>query len=112
MAVFWETVVPSFLIDPTVFWHHFEGPGLPESSKIEKKTFMEMSVFFSREKYSRDLFFEISGHILESVLEPRPAKKVSDRVFFFGFFEEGAILNLGSLFLSKTMCFTRVFFRI
>ena len=43
-------MVPSFLNDSTVFWSDFEGPGLPESSKIEKKTPMEMSVFFSCEK--------------------------------------------------------------
>ena len=30
-------MVPSFLIDPTMFWYDFEGPGLPESRKIEKK---------------------------------------------------------------------------
>ena len=43
-------MVPSFLIDPTMIWLDFEGPGLPESSKIEKKTPMEMSGFFSSEK--------------------------------------------------------------
>ena len=43
-------MVALFLIDPTVFWHDFEGLGLLASSKIEKKTLMEMSCFFSREK--------------------------------------------------------------
>ena len=43
-------MVPSFLNDSAMFWNGFEGPGLPESSKIEKKTRMEMSVFFSCEK--------------------------------------------------------------
>ena len=43
-------MVPSILNDSTVFWSDFEGPGLPESSKIEKKTPMELSGFFSSEK--------------------------------------------------------------
>ena len=43
-------MVPSFLIDPTMNWLDFEGPGLPESRTIEKKTRMEMSVCFSCEK--------------------------------------------------------------
>ena len=42
-------MVASFLIDPTVFWHDFEGPGRPESRKIEKTTLLEMSGFFSSE---------------------------------------------------------------
>ena len=49
-------MVASFLIDSTMFWSDFEGPGLPESSKIEKKTPMEMSGLVVKE-YARDLFF-------------------------------------------------------
>ena len=56
-------MVASFLIDPTVFWRDFEGPGLPESRKIEKKTLMEMSGFFSREKILRGpVFFNFWSH--------------------------------------------------
>ena len=66
-------MVPSFLIDPTVFWSDFEGPGLPESSKIEKKTPMEMSGFFSCEKIRSGPVFSDFGHILGSVSEPRSA---------------------------------------
>ena len=56
-------MVASFLIDPTMFWHDFEGPGLPESSKIEKKTPMEMSGFFCREKIRPGaVFLDFGSH--------------------------------------------------
>ena len=45
-AIFQETVVASFLIDPTVIWRGFEGPGLPESRKIEQKIVLEFCCFF------------------------------------------------------------------
>ena len=57
-------MVASFLIDPTVFWHVFEGPGLPESSKIKKKTSVKMSGFFSCEKIRRGpVFLDFESHL-------------------------------------------------
>ena len=83
-------MVALFLIDPTVIWLDFEAPGLPESREIEKKMLLEFCCFLVIKKYARDRFLWISGFILGSVLEPRAAKKVSDRVFFFGSFSGGA----------------------
>ena len=40
-AFFWETVVPSILNDSTTFLLDFEGPGLPETAKLEKKMLLE-----------------------------------------------------------------------
>ena len=54
-------MVHSFLIDPTVIWLDFEGPGLPESSKIEKKTLMAMSGFLSCEKIRPGPVFLVFG---------------------------------------------------
>ena len=39
-------MVPSFLIDPTVIWLDFEGSGLPESRKIEKKMLLDVFLDF------------------------------------------------------------------
>ena len=55
-AVFQETVVPSFLIDPTVIWLDFEGPGLPEIRKIENKMLLEFCCFLKTKKYAREQF--------------------------------------------------------
>ena len=64
-------MVHSFLIDPTVIWLDFEGPGLPESSKIEKKTPMEMSGFFSREKIRPGpVFLDFGSHFWVSFGAP------------------------------------------
>ena len=49
-------MVASFLIDPTVIWLDFEGPGLPESSKIEIKMLLEFCCFFGSKKYGRERF--------------------------------------------------------
>ena len=105
-------MVASFLIDPTVIWHDFEGPGLPKSRKIEQKLLLFFCCFSNDKKYAQDRFLWISGSILGLVLEPRAAIKMQIGSSFFVLFLEGAILNSGSVFLSKTMCFTRVFFRI
>ena len=105
-------VVPSFLIDPTVFWHYFEGLGLPESSKIEKKALMEMSRFFSREKICPTPdFLDFGSHFGVSFGAPAH-QKITKMFFLFGFFYGGGHSKFGLPFLSKTMCFTRVFFRI
>ena len=56
---FWffsETVVPWFLIDPTVIWLDFEAPGPPESRKIEQKIVLEFCCFFGSKKYGRERF--------------------------------------------------------
>ena len=54
-------MVASFSIDPTLIWLEFEAPGIPESSKIEKKTPMEMSGFFSCEKIRPGPVFLVFG---------------------------------------------------
>ena len=101
-AFFWETVQPSILNDSTSFWLDFAGSRLPETSKIEEKLRLEISVFFKTEKNVEDRFFQISGSILTSVLEPGAAKKCDIRysIFVF-FFWRGLFLNSGSLSLSK-----------
>ena len=43
-------MVPSILNDSTAFWLDFEGSGLPETSKINKKMRLEISCFFNNEK--------------------------------------------------------------
>ena len=76
--------------DSTAFWLDFEGSVLPETSKIEQKLSLEIPCFFNNEKMPRTCFFQISGSILGSVLEPRPANKWEIRASIFGFFLEGA----------------------
>ena len=88
-------MVPSILNDSTAFWRDFEGPGLPESRKIEKKMLLEFCCFFIDKIIRQNRFLWISGSILGSVFEPRPAKKVSDRVFFFGSFSGAAYSKFG-----------------
>ena len=106
---FQETVVPSFLIDPTVIWLDFEGPGLPESRNIEKKSCWNLVVFFGVTKIRQGTVFIDFGLHFEVSFGAPGCKKTR---CFLVLFLEGSILNSGSLFLSKTMCFTRVFFRI
>ena len=105
-------MVALFLIDPTVIWLDFEAPGLPERREFEKKMLLEFCCFLVIKKYARNRFLWISGSILVSVLEPRRVKKTRIGSYVLVLFLEGTILNSGSLFLSKTMCFTSVFFRI
>ena len=102
-------MVPSFLIDPTVIWLDFEGPGLPESRKIEKKMLLEFCCVFNNKKIRQGTVFIDFGLHFEVSFGAPGCKKTC---CFFVLFLEGPILNSGSLFLSKTMCFTRVFFRI
>ena len=63
-------MVPLILNDSTSFWLDFEGSGLPETSKIDKKCVWKFLVFLIVEKDSQDLFFQIFGSVLVSVLEP------------------------------------------
>ena len=93
---------PSILNDSTSFWLDFAGSRLPETSKIEEKLRLQISVFFNTEKNVEDRFFQILGSILTSVLEPGAAKKCDIRysIFVF-FFWRGLFLNSGSLSLSK-----------
>ena len=91
-------MVPSILNDSTAFWLDFEGPGLPEISKIVKKMSLEIPCFFNNKKMPRTCFFQISGSILGSVLEPRPANKCEIRSSIFGFFLEGAFSKFGLAF--------------
>ena len=60
-AFFQETVVPSILNDSTAFWLDFEGPGLPETSKIVKKMSLEILCFFISKRNAQDLFFSDFG---------------------------------------------------
>ena len=56
-------MVPSFLIDPTVIWLDFEGPGLPESRKIEKKMLLEFCCFFGSETILPEpVFLDFGSH--------------------------------------------------
>ena len=54
-------MVPSILNDSTAFWLDFEGPGLPETSKIVKQMSLEITCFFSREKICPGLVFSDFG---------------------------------------------------
>ena len=119
-------MLPSILNDGTTFWLDFGGSRLPETSKSEEKLRLEISVFFSTEENVEDRFFQISGSILTSVLEPGAAKKCDIRYYIFVFFSGGVFFSIrgrflfprkpflasGSLFLSKIMCFTMGFFKI
>ena len=101
-------MVPSFLIDPTVIWLDFEGSGLPESRKIEKKMLLEFCCFFiDKIIRQRSFFMDFGVHFKVSFGAPGCKKT---RCFWIVFLA-GPILNSGSVFLSKTICFTRVFFR-
>ena len=50
-------MVPSILNDSTMFLLDFEGPGLPETVKLEKKMLLENCCFLSLEQIFQDLFF-------------------------------------------------------
>ena len=60
-AFFQQTVVPSIFNDRTAFWLDFEGPGLPEISKIVTKMSLEIPCFFNSNKNAQDLFFSDFG---------------------------------------------------
>ena len=105
-------MVALFLIDPTVIWLDFEAPGLPESREIEKKMLLEFCCFLIIKKYARDRFYGFRVSFWGQFWSPGLLKRCRIRFSFLVLFLEGPILNSGSLFLSKTMCFTRVFFRI
>ena len=103
-------MLPSILNDSTAFWLDFEGSGLPETSEIDEKLSLEVPCFFSNKKNAQDLFFQISGSILGSVLEPRPANKCEMRASIFGFFLEGAFSKFGLAFsLQKHVFYEGVF---
>ena len=89
---------PSILNDSTSFWLDFAGSRLPETSKSEEKLRLEISVFFNIEKNVEDRFFQISGSILTSVLEPGAAKKCDIRYSIFVFFLEGSFSQFGLAF--------------
>ena len=56
-------MVPSILNDSTAFWLDFEGPVLPEFSKIDKKMNLEISCFFNREKiFPEPVFSDFGVH--------------------------------------------------
>ena len=88
-------MLPSILNDSTSFWLDFAGSRLPETSKIEEKLRLEISVFFSTEKNVEDRFFQISGSILTSVLEPGAAKKCDIRSSIFCVFLRGTFSQCG-----------------
>ena len=101
-------MVPSFLIDPTVNLLDFEAPGLPESRKIEKQMLLEFCCVFNNKKIRQGtVFIDFDLHFEVSFGAPGCKKT---RCFWIVFLA-GPILNSGSVFLSKTMCFTRVLFR-
>ena len=50
VAFFWESVVPSFLIDPTMFLLDFLGPGFSETITNQEKRQMEISGFLVPQK--------------------------------------------------------------
>ena len=52
-------MVPSILNDSTTFLLDFEGPGLPETAKLEKKMLLEIYCFFSLEQiFPRPVFLD------------------------------------------------------
>ena len=79
-------MVPSFLIDPTMIWLDFEGPGLPESRKISKTTLLEMSGFFSSETIlPGPVFLDFGSHFGVS-FGASARQKITEMFFFFGLF--------------------------
>ena len=95
-------MLPSILNDSTSFWLDFAGSRLPETSESKKNCVWKFLSFLILKKNVEDRFFQISGSILTSVLEPGAAKKCDIRysIFLF-FFWKGLFLNSGSLSLSK-----------
>ena len=77
-------MVPSFLIDPTVIWLDFEGPGLPESRKIEKRVLLEFCCVFNNKKIRQGTVFIDFGLHVEVSFGARAAKKhVAFGLFFW-----------------------------
>ena len=105
-------MVASFLIDPTVIWLDFEAPGLPESREIGKKMILEFCCVLVIKNTPGIGFYGFRGSFWGQFWSPGLLKRYRIGSSFLVLFLEGPILNSGSLFLSKTMCFTRVFFRI
>ena len=86
------------MIDPTVFWRDFEGQGLPETSKIEKKMLLEFCCFFIDKIIRQGSFFMDFGvHFGVSFGAPG-CKKNAERIFFFGFVSGGAHSKFGLAF--------------
>ena len=57
VAFFWESVVTSFLIDPTTFLLDFRGPVLPKTIKNQEKRQMGISVFLVVDKIAPGSIF-------------------------------------------------------
>ena len=98
-------MVPSFLIDPTVIWLDFEGPGLPESWKIEKTCVWNLVVFFVVTKIRQgSVFMDFGFHFGVSFGAPG-CKTNANRVFFFCSFSGGAHSKFGLAFSVKKHVF-------
>ena len=88
-------MVPSILNDSTAFWRDFEGPGLPENKKIEKKMLLDFCCFFSREKICpTPVFLDFGSHFGVSFGAPAH-QKITKMFFLFGFFYGGGHSKFG-----------------
>ena len=103
----------SILNDSTTFLLDFEGPGPPETVKLEEKMLLENCCIFRVEQiFSRIVFFRFRVTFWCQFWRPGLLKERPIGSSFLVFFWRGPFFDLGSLFLLKTMCFARVFFRI
>ena len=103
-------MVPSFLIDPTVIWLDFEGPGLPESRKIEKEMLLEFCCVFNNKKIRQGTVFIDFGLHFEVSFGAPGCKKNANRVFFFCSFSGGGYSKFGLAFsLKKHVLYEGVF---
>ena len=98
-------MVPSFLIDPTMIWHDFDGPGLQESREIEKNMQLEFCWFFNHKNIRPGSFFMDFGIHFRVSLGAPGCKKNANRVFFFCSFSGGAHSKFGLAFSLKKHVF-------
>ena len=107
-------MLPSILNDSTSFWLDFAGSRLPETSKIEEKLRLEISVFFKTEKKCRRPVFPDFGVHFDVSFGARGCKKM---LFFFlegsfsqfglAFCFQGRIFSLRAHFFSPKPCVLR-----
>ena len=98
-------MVASFLIDPTVIWLDFEGPGLPESRKIEKKMLLFFRCFSSDKKIRPGSVFMDFGVHFRVSFGAQGCNKNANRVFFFCSFSGGGYSKFGLAFSIKNHVF-------
>ena len=107
-------MLPSILNDSTSFWLDFAGSRLPETSKIEEKLRLEISVFFNTENKCRKPVFPDFGVHFDVSFGARSCKKM---LFFFlegsfpqfglAFCFQGRLFSLRAHFFSPKPCVLR-----